>query len=76
MKGDRAGRQREPVENNEQREQVRGLEFIGDAERRQRRRMESENHTVPPNRKKRPTENDERLSNQGRLFNMNLFPTG
>ena len=53
MENGRVVQQRQPVGNNEQREQVRRSEVnTGNGE-------ENQNHSVPPN-KNYPTENDER----------------
>ena len=53
MENGRVVQQRQPVGNNEQREQVRRAEVnTGNGE-------ENQNHSVPPN-KNYPTENDER----------------
>ena len=58
MENDRAVQQRQPVGNNEQREQVRGAEANRNRERRHTE--ENQNHSIPPNTNY-PTENDERL---------------
>ena len=54
MESDRAVQQRQPVGNNEQREQVRKSEANAGNE------DENQNHYVPPNTNY-PTENDEGL---------------
>ena len=57
MESERAVQQRQPVGNNEQREQVRGAEVNRNGERRH---IENQNHSIPPNTNY-PTENDEWL---------------
>ena len=58
MESERALQQRQPVGNNEQREQVRGAEANRNGETRHTE--ENQNHSIPPNTIY-PTENDERL---------------
>ena len=58
MESERALQQRQPVGNNEQREQVRGAEANRNGERRHTE--ENQNHSIPPNTNY-PTENDEQL---------------
>ena len=60
MESDRAVQQRQPAENNEQREQVRGAEANRNGEGR-RQIEENQNHCVPANTNY-PTENNERVS--------------
>ena len=58
MESERAVQQRQPVGNNEQREQVRGAEVNRNGERRHIE--ENQNYSIPPNTNY-PTENDEWL---------------
>ena len=58
MESERVVQQRQPVGNNEQREQVRRAEANRNGERRHIE--ENQNHSIPPNTNY-PTENDERL---------------
>ena len=60
MESERALQQRQPVGNNEQREQVRGAEANRNGGEGRRHTEENQNHSIPPNTNY-PTENDERL---------------
>ena len=60
MESERALQQRQPVGNNEQREQVRGAEANRNGGEGRRHIEENQNHSIPPNTNY-PTENDERL---------------
>ena len=60
MESERAVQQRQPVGNNEQREQVRGAEANRNGGEGRRHTEENQNHSIPPNTNY-PTENDERL---------------
>ena len=61
MESDRAVQQRQPAENNEQREQVRGAEANRNGGEGRRQIEENQNHCVPENTNY-PTENNERVS--------------
>ena len=60
MESDRAVQQRQPAENNEQREQVRGAEANRNGGEGRRQIEENQNHCVPENTNY-PTENNERV---------------